>query len=78
VGLLEALGMEDDYEMVDVRVAAGEEDAEVEEEWVGGEWVTRKTGRDGDDEEGGTGGGGVGGSFGGGTHQWVSEFVTQY
>ena len=32
VGLLEAHGMEDDYEMVDVRVAAGEEDVEVEEE----------------------------------------------
>ena len=32
VGLLEALGMEDDYEMFDVRVAAGEEDMEVEEE----------------------------------------------
>jgi hypothetical protein len=32
VGLLEALGMEDDYEMVDVRVAAGEEHVEVEEE----------------------------------------------
>jgi hypothetical protein len=32
VGLLEALGMEDDYEMFDVRVAAGEEDVEVEEE----------------------------------------------
>jgi hypothetical protein len=37
-----------------------------EVEWSSGELVTRKRGRDGDDEEGGTGGGGVGGVLGAG------------